>query len=108
MLKIMNSMQVKKLDFNTPFDLNSYYIVDVRNSTEFFHGHIKGAKNIPFEKIDDWLCLLKEWGRPIIVCADWGYTSRSACKKLCNRGIEAIDGGSWVDLEKMLAKNNLI
>jgi rhodanese-related sulfurtransferase len=104
----MNTSQLKKLDFNDPFDLEDYIIVDVRTSTEFFHGHIKGAKNIPFEKIDDWLGLLEEWGRPVIVCADWECTSKRACKKLVIRGVEAIDGGNWVDLEKKLAKNNLL
>lgn len=107
-LKAMNTTQLNKLDFNDPFDLDDYIIVDVRTSTEFFHGHIKGAKNIPFEKIDDWLGLLKEWNRPVIVCADWENTSRRACKKLEIKGVKAIDGGSWIDLEKRLAKNNMI
>lgn len=107
-LKTMNTTQLKKLDFNESFNLDEYIIVDVRMSTEFFHGHIKGAKNIPFEKIDDWLALLKEWNRPVIVCADWENTSRRACKKLEIKGVKAIDGGSWIDLEKKLVKNNLI
>ncbi len=104
----MNSTRPKIIDFNDTLNLENYHIVDVRTATDFFHGHIKGAKNIPFEKIDDWLSLLKDWGRPIIVCADWDCVSRRACEKLISKGVEAVDGGNWLNLEKFLLKNSLI
>jgi len=54
--------------------LSKYYIIDIRNNTDYLNGHIEGAKNVAFENI------LTEapnaGGTPmLIVC----YTGQTAC-----------------------------
>lgn len=100
----MNTNLSTQLDFQEPIQLDRFQIVDVRTPTEFLHGHIKGARNIPFEKIDDWIQIILDWDCPVLVCADWECVSRRAFEKLVAKGVHAVDGGNWIRLEKQLGK----
>ena len=100
----MNGLNSGDILVSNPIKLNEYIIVDVRTPMEYFHGHIEGAKNVPFEKLDEWLQLLKEWGRPVIVCTAWDNRSRRACEKLRSRGVRAVDGGYWEVLQEKIKR----
>ncbi len=98
----MNNVESRDVLVLDSIELDEYIIVDVRTPMEFFHGHIKGAKNVPFEKLDDWLKLMVDWGRPVILCTAWDNRSRRACEKLKSRGVKAIDGGYWETLQEKI------
>lgn len=77
-------------------------IVDVRSETEFKHGSIKNATNIPLQKIIGKAGSLKKLGKPIITCCASGIRSAKAAKILKVYGIETINGGGWKRLEKLV------
>jgi len=54
--------------------LDKYYIIDIRNATDFNNGHIEGAKNVPFANILDEAPVAG--GTPILVVC---YTGQTAC-----------------------------
>ena len=104
----MNKNHLIKLELDDPINLENFKIVDVRTPSEFLHGHVSDARNIPFEKLDDWLQLILDWDCPVIICADWDCTSRRASEKLAAKGVEAINGGNWRKLEEKLNRNKLV
>ena len=56
--------------------LDKYYIIDIRNSTDFQANHIEGAKNITFGNILAEGENAKTAGKPaLVVC----YTGQTAC-----------------------------
>ena len=75
-------------------------IIDIRNSQSYNNNHIKGAINIPFEKLivspSNYLNPLKKY---FIYCR-CGITSKKACQILSNYGYKVvnIDGGyeAWI------------
>ncbi|MBE9488760.1 MAG: rhodanese-like domain-containing protein [Bacteroidetes bacterium] len=54
--------------------LDKYYIIDIRNATDFGTSHIEGAKNVPFANILDEAPIAG--GAPILVVC---YTGQTAC-----------------------------
>lgn len=70
-------------------------IIDVRSPGEFSGGHIKGAQNIPVDKIGNHADKLKKTGKPIITCCASGMRSGVAAGVLKQNGIEAYNGGAW-------------
>jgi phage shock protein E len=70
-------------------------IIDVRSPGEFSGGHIKGAQNIPVDKIANQVAKLKKTGKPIITCCRSGARSGMAAGILKQNGIEAYNGGPW-------------
>jgi rhodanese-related sulfurtransferase len=78
-------------------------IVDVRTPGEFASGHIKGSKNIPLNQIPAQAEKLKKTGKPVIVCCASGMRSSQAKSVLANKGVEVINGGSWISLKSKIA-----
>lgn len=89
-------------DYITEFRSRNAIIVDVRTPQEFKQGGIKGSKNMPLQNINNYLVELKNTNRPVITCCASGMRSGSAASILKRNGIEAVNGGSWVSLEKRL------
>lgn len=77
-------------------------VIDVRTSNEFSTGHIAGAKNIPLQVISGKVTSIKKDGKPVITCCASGMRSGSAASLLKSNGIQAINGGSWISLNKII------
>ena len=75
-------------------------IIDVRSPKEFRGGHVKGAVNIPLDRIKSQVNKIKKTGVPIILCCASGMRSGNATSILKGEGVEAYNGGSWGSLNK--------
>jgi phage shock protein E len=76
-------------------------IIDVRTPSEFKSGHMEGSINIPLDTIDRQIKKIRAANSPIITCCRSGQRSGIAEKLLKNRGIEAYNGGSWGNVQKI-------
>lgn len=72
-------------------------IVDVRTKGEYTSGHVKGSVNIPLNELSKHIAKLKQH-QPIVTCCASGMRSGSAVSILRGKGIEAHNGGSWVNV----------
>lgn len=80
-------------------------IIDVRTSTEFSAGHIRGAVNIPLSLLSQNLSKIKK-DRPVITCCASGMRSESAKRILQSNGYkEVYNGGGWGNLQQKLLKH---
>jgi phage shock protein E len=79
-------------------------IIDVRTEPEYLQGHIKGSKNIPLNVVKSNLKYLKSLDAKIILVCRTGIRSDAAKKILLSEGIPAFNGGSWLNLNKILKK----
>jgi rhodanese-related sulfurtransferase len=71
-------------------------ILDVRTSSEFSSGHIKGSINIPVDKIVQNVAKLKAKNKTIITCCASGIRSATAKSILLSNGITNVyNGGAW-------------
>lgn len=70
-------------------------IVDVRHKIEFKQGHVKGAVNVPMDKIARTIPKLQKRNRPVITISGTGASSATAKSQLKAAGIEAYNGGPW-------------
>ena len=76
-------------------------ILDVRTTGEFAGGHIRGAINIPVEKLSGNLNKLKGKNKPIITCCASGARSASAKGILTSNGFTNVyNGGAWLSLRR--------
>ena len=74
-------------------------IVDVRTPSEFSQGHIKGAHNIPLDRIDAITKVVTDKSTPLYLCCASGARSGNACRYLNGQGYENVQNmggiGSW-------------
>jgi len=78
-------------------------ILDVRTKGEFASGHIRGAINIPVEKLAGNLNKLKGKNIPIITCCASGSRSASAKGILTSHGFTNVhNGGAWMSLRRKI------
>ena len=77
-------------------------IVDVRSPQEFKGGHVKGAVNIPLDRIRAEVATLKKAGKPIVLCCASGMRSGSATSILEAEGLEAYNGGPWTSVNRFV------
>lgn len=89
-------------DYIADFKSRNAIIVDVRTPGEFQQGAIKGSKNMPLQNINNYIVELKKLNRPVITCCASGMRSGSAASILKRNGIEVVNGGGWMSLEKRL------
>lgn len=65
-------------------------LIDLRDSEDYLKGHIPGALNIPYEKLEeDKLCLLKQY--TYLVYCERGNTSLMAARILSKKGYSVIN-----------------
>lgn len=83
---------------------NGAVIVDVRTPFEYKRGHMEGSVNIPLDTLDSQIKLLKIKKRPIITCCRSGQRSGTAQSILRAKGIEAYNGGSWGNVQKIAGR----
>jgi phage shock protein E len=74
-------------------------IIDVRTPGEFAGGHVKGAVNIPLDKIQSNISKIKNYKKPVVVCCASGMRSSNAKRVLVKNGlVEVYDAGSWMSI----------
>lgn len=56
-------------------------LIDVRSPEEYREYHIPGARNLPYENIDNWMYRISRRRAWILYC-DYGSTSLMAARKL--------------------------
>lgn len=82
---------------------NGAQIIDVRTPAEFKNGHIKNAKNIPLQTLNQNLSKINK-NKPVITCCASGARSASAKSILQNSGYtEVYNGGGWMSLKSKLS-----
>lgn len=99
---LLSFLGFKREDRLKPYIEANAIIIDVRSKAEFINGHIKGTKNIPLDQIERESDKIKKWNAKIITCCRSGMRSGRAASLLKQNGIDAINGGSWNQLEKKL------
>lgn len=87
-------------ELTAALNAGSAVVLDVRPHKEFATGHITGALNIPYDKLDSRLSELdKHKGKALIVVDAMGQHAGSICAKLKKAGHEVtrLSGGiaSW-------------
>ncbi len=80
---------------------NGAMIIDVRTPFEFKKGHMEGSVNIPLDSIGKQIKKISAYKLPIITCCRSGHRSGIAESTLRARGIEAYNGGSWGNVQKI-------
>lgn len=79
-------------------------VVDVRTPTEFIHGHIGQAVNLPFDQFNLFIDEIKQWNKPVITCSANGIRALKAAKILRQHDIEAINGDRWQNLQALISE----
>lgn len=75
-------------------------IIDVRTPDEFRSGHVKGATNIPQDRLAGQLGKIDK-NKPVITCCRSGARSGMAADMLKNAGFEAYNGGPWQNVQAL-------
>lgn len=70
-------------------------VLDVRTPAEWAEGHVKDAKLITLNEIQQKIGEIKSWNKPVVVVCRSGGRAGSALSYLKNQGIDAINGGAW-------------
>ena len=90
-----------KLDYKELMQ-NGATIVDVRTTSEYQTGHIKGSVNIPLDSLSSNLSKLKK-DKPVITCCASGMRSASAKSILKSNGFtDVYNGGGWSSLQSKI------
>ncbi len=84
------------------------YIIDVRTPAEYKMGHIQQAVNISLDQIKSNAEKIKKFEKPVITCCQTGSRSGRAARILKRKGIEAYNGGGWVNLKDIIRAANSI
>ncbi|WP_372753569.1 rhodanese-like domain-containing protein [Mariniflexile sp.] len=99
---LLNFLFGNKGDAIKDFQSRGAIILDVRTTAEYQHGNIKGSKNIPLQTISSKINDIKKLNKPVITCCASGMRSGSAASILKSNGIEAVNGGGWMNLKSKL------
>ena len=77
------------------------FLIDVRSPLEFAAGHLKGAVNVPHDRIEQAIGSIEglEKTSPILLYCQSGARSAFACQILAQRGFtRAVNGGAMATL----------
>jgi phage shock protein E len=77
-------------------------VIDVRSGPEYDRGHVRGALNIPFDRIATRIGEFRQKGKAVICCCESGIRSGKAVRILKNAGVEAYNGGNWQRLQQKI------
>lgn len=84
-LDIFKSVDINK-EINRYRTTKGAVLLDVRTEEEYRGGHISGSRNIPVDRIDNAVNLLRDKSAPLFVYCQSGARSRTACSKLRKMG----------------------
>ena len=77
-------------------------ILDVRTQREWDSGSLPGATHIPLQELPQRWEEIKALNKPVITYCEMGGRSAKAAKILTKNGMEAVNGGGWRSLKKLL------
>ncbi len=78
------------------------YLIDVRTPAEFLEGSVKGAVNIPLDKLPHHLGRIKDKTNIVVFCRS-GNRSRQAKNILEQNGFQdVINGGTWQNVKQFI------
>ena len=78
------------------------FLVDVRTTSEFESGHVKGSENIPLDSIPNQLAKFKNKKNIIVFCRS-GARSGQAKNILQQNGFtNVINGGTWNNVNQFV------
>lgn len=80
-------------------------VVDVRTGPEYDRGHVRGAMNIPLDRIGGRTGEFKTKNQAVICCCESGSRSAQAVSILRRAGVKAYNGGNWKSLQHKLSGN---
>ena len=81
------------------------FLVDVRTPSEFASGSVKGAVNIPLDKISGQLPKFKNKKHIVVFCRS-GNRSGQAKSILEKNGFNNVfNGGTWSNVQKVITEN---
>ncbi len=81
------------------------FLVDVRTPAEFSAGSVKGAVNIPLDKVPNQLSKFKNKKSIVVFCRS-GSRSSQAQRILESNGFQnVINGGTWQNVKQWTAEN---
>lgn len=94
------SFLTKKGDKIQDFKSRGAIVIDVRSKEEYRGGHIKGSKNMPLPGISAKVNEIKKLGKPVVFCCASGMRSGQATAMMKSQGIECMNGGGWMSLQR--------
>lgn len=75
---------------------NGAKVIDVRTPAEYRGGHVKNSINIPLNTLSSSEEQIKKMNSKIIFCCASGNRSGQATRMMKAKGIDCINGGSWL------------
>ncbi|TDG35555.1 rhodanese-like domain-containing protein [Pedobacter changchengzhani] len=78
------------------------FLVDVRSSAEFSSGSVKGATNIPLDKITTNLSKFKSKKNIIVFCRSGGRSTQAKNILAQNGFKNVINGGTWHNVNEAI------
>jgi rhodanese-related sulfurtransferase len=78
------------------------FLVDVRTPGEFAGGHVKGAVNIPLDKVQTQLAKFKNKKNIIVFCRSGGRSSQAKNILQQNGFTNVINGGTWNNVSQFV------
>ncbi|MNU66248.1 Thiosulfate sulfurtransferase PspE precursor [compost metagenome] len=80
---------------------NGAYLVDVRTPGEFSSGSVKGAVNIPLDKIAGQLAKLNDKQQIVVFCKSGGRSNQAKSILERNGFQNVINGGTWQQVNRI-------
>jgi len=78
------------------------FLVDVRTTSEFAQGHVKGSVNIPLDKIAEKLDQFEGRKNIIVFCLSGGRSTQAKLYLEKNGFTNVVDGGSWEHVKRYI------
>lgn len=99
---LLNALFGKSTNNVEEYIAKNAIILDVRTIGEYRGGHIKNAKHIPLQELNNRINEIKKLNKPVIVYCASGMRSGSGASILKSRGVDAINGGGIGSLQRKL------
>ncbi len=81
---------------------NGAFLVDVRTPAEFSAGSVKGATNIPLDKVPSQLSKFKDKKNIVVFCRSGGRSSQAKSILEKNGFQNVINGGTWQNVNQSI------
>lgn len=78
------------------------FLVDVRTPAEFSAGSVKGAVNIPLDKVSSQLAKFKNKKSIVVFCLSGNRSSQAKSILESNGFQNVINGGTWQDVNRVI------
>lgn len=80
------------------------FLVDVRSSSEFETGHVKGSVNIPLDQVQNQLSKFKDKKNIVVFCRSGNRSSQAKSILERNGYLNVINGGTWQNINSIVTK----